>query len=99
MTRGYVPCPVPKRNPGALSSIDSLCRPSGKAGIIGLGVAVLILWLAATGLPLMADGTNAVPAQPAAAGTEDFGQYLADHQGDIAPFFMKNAGDLFRLAV
>lgn len=82
-----------------MQAICSLCRPSRKAGIVGLGTVVLILWLAATSLPLLADGTNAVSAQPAAAGGEDFGQYLADHQDDLAPFFMKNAGDLFKLAV
>ena len=42
----------------------------------------------------MADGTNAAPA-----GGEDFGQYLADHQADRAPCFIKNAGDLVKLAV
>jgi len=66
--------------------------------LAGLGAGVLILWLAATNLPLMADGTNALPAQSGAAG-EDFGQYLADHQADLAPFFTKNAGDLFKLGV
>jgi DNA-binding transcriptional regulator YdaS (Cro superfamily) len=75
-------------------AICSLCRSSGKAGIVGLGAGVLIFWLGATSLPLLADGTNAAPA-----GGEDFGQYVADHQADLAPFFTKNAGDLVRLGV
>jgi hypothetical protein len=33
------------------------------------------------------------------AGGEDFGQYLVDHQADLAPFFTKNAESLFKLAV
>jgi hypothetical protein len=46
----------------------------------------------------MADGMNPPPAQPAAGG-DDFAQYLVDHQADLAPFFTKNADDLFRLGV
>jgi hypothetical protein len=45
----------------------------------------------------MADGTITFGAQPAAG--EDFGQYLADHQADLAPFFKNNAEDLFKLGV
>jgi hypothetical protein len=52
-------------------------------------------WLCATSLPLMADGTA---AQPAATG-EDFGQYLADHQADLTPFFEKNSDDFIKLGV
>jgi len=46
-------------------------------------------------VPLLAEVTTAQPA----TGGEDFGQYLADHQMDLAPFFSKNAGDLFKLGV
>jgi hypothetical protein len=35
----------------------------------------------------------------AASPKEDFGQYLVDHQDDLAPFFSDNAGELFRQAV
>jgi DNA-binding transcriptional regulator YdaS (Cro superfamily) len=69
-----------------------LGRSSGKAGIAA--TCVLILWLGAMSLPLMADGANAAPA-----GGEDFGQYLADHQEDLAPVFMKNAGDMFKVGM
>jgi len=50
----------------------------------------------------MADGSDVsltFGAQAAPAGGEDFGQYLADHQADLTPFFIKNASDLFKLAV
>jgi hypothetical protein len=100
MTRGYVPCPFPEPTTLASLSIGSLlCRLSGKAGIVGLSLIVLLFWLVATSLPLLADGTNAAPAQPAAASGEDFGQYLVDHETDLAPFFKKNAEDLSKLAV
>ncbi len=50
-------------------------------------------------MPLAAQ-TNAAPAPPSASGAStDFGQYLADHQGDLAPFFTEHAGELFKLAV
>ena len=96
MTRGPVPCPVPSRPAKVFflfARCVAACRP-----ILALGACVAIFWLGAASLPLMADGTNAAPAQPAAGG-EDFGQYLADHQADLAPFFIKNGSDLFKLAV
>jgi len=49
----------------------------------------------AMSLPLLADGT----ATPPAENGETFGQYLADHQADLAPFFSKNSEDMFRLGV
>jgi hypothetical protein len=55
----------------------------------------LILALATAGLPLMADTTSAQQA----SSHGDFGQYLADHQSDLAPFFEKNGDDIVRLAV
>jgi hypothetical protein len=87
MTRGYVPRPVRD------------CR----AGDLGTRCATvfclaLVLLLAAMSLPLLADGSATAPA-PAAGGSGDFGQYLADHQADLAPFFDKNSADIFRLAV
>jgi hypothetical protein len=108
MTRGHVPRPVLNRDAkglflfarsaAAFRLICSLCRLSGKTGIAGLAAGVLIFWLGATSLSLMADGTNPLPAQPVVGG-EDFGQYLADHQADLAPFFTKNAEDLIKLGV
>jgi hypothetical protein len=62
------------------------------AGIAVLGFGALIFWGTAN-LPAMADGANPPPAR------EDFGQYLVDHQADLAPFFEKNAGDLLKQAV
>jgi DNA-binding transcriptional regulator YdaS (Cro superfamily) len=84
----------------ALRWIGLLCRASGKAlSVVGVVAVVLILWLAATSSPLLADGTVTFGGQPAASDSEDFGKYLADHQADLAPFFIKNAEDLFKLAV
>jgi hypothetical protein len=59
---------------------------------------LLLLLLALLGaglaLPLMAQ-----TATPAADDTGDFGQYVVNHQDTLAPFFTKNAGDFFRLAI
>lgn len=43
----------------------------------------------------------AAPADshPASDGSEDFGQYLVDHQADLEPFFDKNLEDLIRKAM
>jgi hypothetical protein len=46
--------------------------------------------LLATALPLLADTTNA-PAVVPPVSNSDFGQYLADHQDDLAPFFTQNS--------
>jgi hypothetical protein len=58
------------------------------------GTIFALILLAAMGRPLMAQVSNAAPATD-----PTFGQYLADHQDDLAPFFEANAGDFFRLAV
>ena len=62
-------------------------------------IGILLLGLAWTVLPLLAEGTNAAPTSPIQPSGEDFGQYLADHQDDLAPFFQKNAEDLVKAAV
>jgi len=108
MAKGYLPCPVYNADSKGLLSrfvatfhLGRACsfrRLSRRARIAGLGAGLFIFLLAAMSFPLMADGTNALPAQPAAGG-EDFGQYLADHQSDLEPFFVKNAGDLCKLGV
>jgi hypothetical protein len=76
-----------------VSAAHRLLRPL-KHARFGLIAAALFTLLAATGLPLLADGNGVAPAT-----SDDFGQYLVDHQDDLAPFFSANAGDLFRLAV
>ena len=86
MTKGHVPRPVP--NKGVKSLPGRLATPLSVAFTL-LGVAVL---LAGMSLPALAE--NAVPAS-----SQTFGQYLAAHQNDLAPFFSKAAPDLFRLAV
>jgi hypothetical protein len=96
MTRDYVSRPVPNRAAKGLFLFARYAIPFRLT--LQLGACVLIFWLCALSLPLMADGTNVVPAQPVAGG-EDFGQYLADHQAELAPFFKKNAEDLFKLGV
>jgi hypothetical protein len=63
-------------------------------------LAFLLLLISASAvLPLMADGTNAAPVHPAGTSGEDFGQYLADHQDDLAPFFTQYSGDIFKQIV
>jgi hypothetical protein len=97
MTRGFVPrSDFNHDSKGRLPVMGSLRRSFGKAGIAVLGAGVLMFWLGSAFL--LADGTNALPAQSAPAG-EDFGQYLVDHQADLEPFFTKNAEALFRLGV
>lgn len=56
--------------------------------------ALLVALLGLAASPLMAQATA-----PAAGDASDFGQYLVDHQDALGPFFSKNAGDFFRLAV
>lgn len=68
-------------------------RPSA---FLRLAFILLLIFAAAT-LPLMAQATNAAPEPPASG--DDFGQYLADHQSDLAPFFSNNAGDIFKQVV
>ena len=92
MTRGYVSRSVPNHAAKGLFLFARYVTP------FRLTLCVLIVWLCSLSLPLMADGTNTVSAQPV-AGADDFGQYLADHQSDLAPFFKKNAEDLFKLGV
>ena len=55
-----------------------------------------ILLLAAASLPLLGAVNGGGGLAP---GNGDFGQYLADHQGDLAPFFTRNAGDFLKLAL
>ena len=55
---------------------------------------LLMLLGAGLALPLMAQ-----TAAPATDDTGDFGQYIVNHQDTLAPFFTKNAGDFFRLAI
>jgi hypothetical protein len=106
---GKIRCPVPDSNAKALpapatsplraavTAVASLRSP-WKPRLAGVGLAflILLLCLGASSLPLLADGA---PAPPPGTGGEDFGQYLADHQGDLAPFFQQNAGRLFKLGV
>ena len=60
-----------------------------------IGLGLLLAFVA----PLAAQTTNSAPAQPGGSGISDFGQYVADHQDDLAPFFTDHAGELFKLAV
>lgn len=74
------------------------CRPLAGNVLIGkCAFFVLTFLIAMAGLPLLADSSGA--GQAAAGGQEDFGQYLVDHQADLAPFFESNSGDLFKKAV
>jgi len=73
---------------------------SRTARIARFAVATLILWLAALSFPLLADAASPQPgnAQPAANG-EKFGQYLDEHEADLAPFVSNNGGYLAQQAV
>src|ERR1700760_4163199 len=73
-------------------------RPAAGLARLALGVLALLFSIA----PLAAQTTNAAPvAAPAPAGApvSDFGQYLADHEADLTPFFTDHAGELGRDAV
>jgi hypothetical protein len=94
MTRGYVPRSISNRAAKSRLPVRGSFRRSwGKAGLAVLGAGVLIFWLGS--VFLLAQGTN-TPSAPAGG---DFGQYLADHQADLEPFFKKNAEDLFKQGV
>jgi hypothetical protein len=48
----------------------------------------------------VSDGTNSAPNPiPPAGNSDDFGQYLVDHQADLEPFFSDNAEDFFKLGL
>jgi len=57
---------------------------------------ILFLILTAATVPLIAQTTNAAPVSPSATGGDDFGQYLADHENDLTPFFANNGEDIFK---
>lgn len=61
-------------------------RVISRTALSRIALAVLLLCLAASGSWL-----QAADAAPPAG--ENFGQYLVDHQNDLAPFFSKNSGD------
>jgi len=79
---------------------QALRRPTGRwiPGVIG--ICALLLWLGtmAAGNSLLAaeDAKPAPPPPAAAAAPNDFGQYLIDHEDDLAPFFSKYNDDLSR---
>lgn len=63
-----------------------------RVAVLGKAVFVFLLIFAATAIPLM--------AAPAPGGEGDsFGQYLADHETELTPFFTRNAGEFFKLIV
>jgi len=78
-----------------------LCRSLRIKAIREIGLNVVILILLSTGSLLVADAANPPPdfSSTASAGQEDFGQYLVDHQADLAPFFEKNLEELVRKAM
>jgi hypothetical protein len=95
MTRGQDPFPVLRFLSGGLGTRAAKFFHR-RSGILGWVVCALVLWLVAMGSPLLAATAN--PA-PSTGSGEDFGQYLADHQDDLAPFFSKNAGNLLKQAI
>lgn len=73
----------------------SHCRPASSRLPAFLPILLLVLALTfAAALPVTAE-----TSVPAATGSDDFGQYIVDHQDTLGPFFSKNAGDFFRLAM
>ena len=107
MTKGCVSRPVFNRKAKAfgekfasafrpiLLAIRSFRRSWLGSGLTGLVLAALIFWLAATSLPLSADGTITIGPQ-AAAVDDHFGQYLYVHQADIEPFLDKYSAEMGR---
>ena len=91
MMKGNLPCPIPGCDVKSPSA-----RNVAVWRMAVLRLALLIGGFLAMCCPLMADGTS---PSPAPAGGEDFGQYLADHQGDLAPFFSSNLADFCEQAV
>lgn len=83
-----------------ISILHALHQPAWKK-IASIGMGVFILWLMAVCIPLLADGTTPSTAQapPPASNSEDFGQYLADHEEDLSPFFTKHNDELTREGV
>jgi hypothetical protein len=80
-------------------TMQLLCRLPGLK-IIRVAIwSVLLLLLISMGSSLLADPAKgpAAPSEPAFK--EDFGQYLVDHESDLAPFFDRNAEDLIRQAM
>lgn len=74
-----------------------LRSPAWKKTANSIGLSVFILWFITAGIPLLADGTNAAPTPvPPASESENFGQYLADHQADLEPFFTKHENEISR---
>ncbi len=59
-------------------------------GWVGL-LFIALLLLGASMLPLFADTVSPAPAP---VGPEDFGQYLAQHEDDLDPFFSQHAGEM-----
>ena len=72
------------------------CRSPERKAIRGLVFCLFILFIMIVGSALMA-ATN--PASPSSPDTKDFGQYLVDHQAELAPFFQKNLEELVRKAM
>ncbi len=70
-----------------------LCRST----IAAVSAAFIVIYFLAMLTPLMADAADSTNVAP--AGVEDFGQYLVDHQADLAPFFAKNSEDLFKIGI
>ena len=107
MMRGDVRCPIPdhgRKGSRAWSAKAFLpAFPASyphryswrKAGFVLLVLAFLFVFLGTMGVPLVADG-NSAHSPPAGTSGDDFGQYLADHQSDLAPYFEKNASKLFK---
>jgi hypothetical protein len=86
MTKGHVPRPISNRNAGSL----------GEGARKRVSFLAIFLFLLAIGLPLIAEAAN---PPTVATGGDDFGQYLADHQAELTPFFSQNSGDFIRAGV
>ena len=93
MTRGQVLRSIP-----SWQEICIRCCLSFRSAITTPGLVVFIFCLAALSLPLAADSAVTIQTHPATSG-DDFGQYLVDHQAELAPFFDKNGKEMIRLAV
>ena len=77
-----------------------LLLTSWRKAAVWPALGLMVLLFIAVSPSLLAEGTNTVPVQPVpAAGTEDIGQYLADHEADLTPVFEKHADELAKQAL
>jgi hypothetical protein len=101
MTRADV---RPPDRPVPASDLVGAISPAGRTGafrkvIFAVAAMSLLLFIAGGLVPCFAVTTLAAGGVNATTGSsDDFGQYLVEHQDDLSPFFSRHAGELLKLA-